>query len=89
MVLNMMIYEYPGSRASMSRDCKICRTGHGVYKNRNVLTLRGSTGEDVKLLQLSCDYCGHTLLFDLSAVKKRSYQGDGEERIPNFEATLS
>lgn len=73
----------------MSLDCKFCRIGHGQYQERNVLTLRGSAGEDVKLLQLSCNYCGHTLLFDLKAVKTTPYQGDGEERVPDFEAELS
>lgn len=85
----MMIYEYPTSRVSLAWDCKLCRSGRGTYQRRNVLTFKGSTGEDIKLLQLSCDYCGHTLLFDLSAVKTIPYRGDGQERIPDFEADLS
>ncbi len=85
----MMSHQYPGSRVSLSADCKMCRSVRGWYEQRNVLTLKGSTGKDVKLLQLTCSYCGHTLLFDLSKVRTTPYQGDGEEVIPDFEAELS
>jgi hypothetical protein len=67
----------------------MCRIGQGFYEQRNVLTLKGSTGKDVKLLQLTCNYCGHTMLFDLSAVRNTRYQGDGDEVIPDFESELS
>lgn len=84
----MMNYQYPGSRVSMSVDCKMCRSGYGRYEQRNVLTIKSSTGKDVKLLQLTCNYCGHTLLFDFTVVRTAPYQGDGEEVVPDFEAKL-
>jgi hypothetical protein len=85
----MMSYQYPYSRVKISGDCEMCRIGHGCYQQRNVLTLQGLTGKEVKLLQLTCNYCGHTLLFDFSVVRTVPYQGDGNEVLPDFEAKLS
>ena len=82
----MMIYPYPYSRISSSGDCKVCRGQPGRYQERGVITLPCAGGGEVNLLQLSCNYCGHTMLFDLSSVKTSPYQGDGQETVPDFKA---
>jgi len=82
----MMSYIYPYSRIKLSGDCGVCRGEPGRYQERGVVTLPRVGGTEVKLLQLSCNYCGHTMLFDLRSVKTSRYRGDGQETIPDFEA---
>jgi hypothetical protein len=82
----MMSYTYPYSRISSSGDCNVCRGEPGRYQECGILTLPGVGGKEAKLLQISCNYCGHTMLFDLSSAKNSPYRGDGHETIPDFEA---
>ena len=80
----MMSYNYPGSRFNGGGACEMCRGTHGSYQKSGVLLLSSADGEMVKLLHLTCDYCGHTILLDPSVMKRTPYMGDGQELAPEF-----
>jgi hypothetical protein len=81
----MITMIYPRSRISSSGYCDMCRGTKGYFENRGIVKLQTIDGEEVKLLRLTCDYCGYTMLFDPSVPKKSPYRGEGNEEIPNFE----
>ncbi len=80
----MIKFKYPGSRISSSGQCKLCRGTYGDLINHGLLTLTGSDGKEVRLMRISCNYCGYTMLFDVSVVENTPYRGEGEEIIPDF-----
>jgi hypothetical protein len=64
-----MELSYPWSRIA-TRNCPTCRLGAGKLVAGEPIRLPGGP----ELLPVTCDYCGHTLWFDLDVVKAAEYR---------------
>jgi hypothetical protein len=69
---------YPYSRTRLTSQCQMCRVQRGTLTPGPPFWL----GES-EILPLTCDYCGHTLLFNLSVPHSTPFgDPDNEENIP-------
>lgn len=75
-------HRWPWSRAQLV-NCKHDRMSHGSMKEDGTLILPRPDGESVEFLKVSCDYCGHTMLFDPAIPRRAPYRGDGTEELPS------
>lgn len=61
---------YPWSRIKI-RSCAFCKGEQGRLVVVGVVRLAGVERGDADLLQVSCDWCGHTMLFDQTVMERR------------------
>lgn len=69
---------WPTSRSKRSLDCGECR-GHPGKRERKSNVVIG----DVEFYRLTCNYCGHTTLYDKATIQSVPYRGEGDEELPD------
>jgi hypothetical protein len=76
--LRRMQLVYPYSRTGLSTQCQMCRVQPG-----NVIPGPPFWLGESEVLPLTCDYCGHTLLFSLHVVRSTPFRDSrNEEKLP-------
>jgi predicted nucleic-acid-binding Zn-ribbon protein len=77
-----MQINYPFSRIKTT-NCPLCRLHTGKLAVKGTTVVHDADGKDQEHLRLVCDYCGYTLLFDLSVPRSVAFGGDEEEVLPS------
>lgn len=67
------------SRTRGMVQCKLCEKGG--FEDDGRIELTDVSGKTITFMKYTCQYCGHTVLFDMSIPHKTKYQGSADQEI--------
>lgn len=59
----------------------MCNTGVGQMNDSGRISLQDTSGKSIELMKLTCYRCGYTVLFDMEAAKKFTYDGSADKEV--------